>query len=446
LAAPLVASLLSASLLSGCMTDEPTEDCSPEGQKLFVASVMYTAYYWNDKLPPWSSLRLDQYDSPAAVLDALRYKLLDRYSNVQDAAALQSFYAGKLVGLGYRLTRLEDGTVQVLEVYAGSPAASGGMQRGMTLDLINGLSPAQIDELDAWGSVFGADEPGVLVDLEVTDRTGAAQHLTLEKAELQVTGVADSQLFDTDTGKVGYLLFDQFIGPSADALRSTFAAFQREGVTQLVVDLRYNGGGEMDVAQELASLLVGPAKTGSTFVTYDFNDNLSSWETTAPIDDYPEGLSLPKIAFIVGSGTASASEALVNGTVPLAEVGIIGERTYGKPVGFNGFRFCGQILQPVTFALANADGASDYYDGLAPTCEVSDDLAHELGDPAEARLTAALRWLADGTCPTPPATTAASALGVSANLGAPSPRPAPLREPPWRRGHPADSARAHDWF
>ena len=101
---------------------------------------------------------------------------------------------------------------------------------------------------------------------------------------------------------------------------------------------------------------------------------------------------------ITTRGSASASEAIINGLRPYMDVKVVGDTTYGKPVGQYGFDFCEKVLYPVAFLVTNARGEADYFDGIPADCAAADDVDHALADPREASLAEALYVVRNGRC------------------------------------------------
>ena len=242
---------------------------------------------------------------------------------------------------------------------------------------------------------------------------------------------------DTRAGKVGYLHFRTFFGDANQRLLEEFAQFRSAGVRNLIVDLRYNGGGSVPIAEGLATLIGGPElfeNNRRTVMSRRIHNRLLAgfgWDQTsyfgcgaygspdlvAKCENESSLRDLEKVVFITSGGSASSSELVITSLQPYENVALVGERTYGKPVGQYGFNFCRQdpnddgsglaLLWPVSFATVNSQGFEDYYGGLPVECEVSDDLSNPLGAPEEARIAAALRYIETGSCgasaSTPPA-------------------------------------------
>ncbi|MNL26770.1 Peptidase family S41 [compost metagenome] len=193
--------------------------------------------------------------------------------------------------------------------------------------------------------------------------------------------------------------------------------------TELVVDLRYNGGGLLDLASELAFMVAGEANTrGKTFEATRFNakhterdpvtgrtlDPILFWSTASgfsvPYDQPLPSLDLRRVYVLTGPDTCSASEAFINGLRGIdIDVIQIGGTTCGKPYGFYPQDNCGTTYFSVQFDGVNAKGFGGYADGFTPTCFVPDDFGHALGDSQEALLAAALAHQVTGACPALPA-------------------------------------------
>jgi hypothetical protein len=232
------------------------------------------------------------------------------------------------------------------------------------------------------------------------------------KRLVTIPTVSLTSVVDIDGRKVGYLFFRNFVQPSKAALTEAFAALKTAGATELVLDLRYNGGGLVEVAVDLASLIGGTRTSGQVMLNYVHNDRIGPILNKSTRFANPEqALNLQRLVVITTRGSASASELVINSLRPYIPVTIIGDTTYGKPVGQYGLRFCDKVLYPVAFSIKNANLEGDFFDGLAVDCAAGDDYTHQLGDPAEASFAEALTFVRTGAC-SPKATTEARALRV----------------------------------
>ena len=208
-----------------------------------------------------------------------------------------------------------------------------------------------------------------------------------------------TRVVDIDGRRVGYLFFRNFVSPSTAALTDAFAALKTAGANELVLDLRYNGGGLVDVAVHLASLIGGTRTNGQVMLNYIHNDKIGPiLNKTTQIHDRRSALNLQRLVVITTRASASASELAINSLRAYIPVTIIGDTTYGKPVGQYGLRFCDKVLYPVAFSIKNANLEGDFFDGLPVDCPAGDDYTHQLGDTAEASFAEALTFIRTGAC------------------------------------------------
>ncbi|HEY8054054.1 MAG TPA: S41 family peptidase [Steroidobacteraceae bacterium] len=371
------------------------------------------------------------------------------------------------VDIGYGLTWVLVAAAPPRQVFAAyvwtgaapTPAASAGVVRGDEVisidgvDMINASDSASISTLNAGLSPSSAGESHTFVFQDPV--TSAQSTVTLTAAAVTETPVPMVTPLSTATGAVGYILFNDHIATAEQELIAGIQQLKNANVTDLVLDLRYNGGGYLDIASELAYMIAGPGPTaGKGFDQQTWNDQHPStnpvtgapltptpFHTTSQGFSGPSGTALPylglaRVFVLSSSHTCSASEAVINGLTGVnVQVIQIGQTTCGKPYGFYAQDNCGTTYFSIEFQGNNAQGFGAYTDGFSPQnsvtptsavlpgCSVADDFSHQLGDPAEGRLNAALGYRAGVACPTPPATSVAPlsrALSVS------------VRQAPWR--------------
>ncbi|MGE0362345.1 MAG: S41 family peptidase [Vicinamibacterales bacterium] len=370
--------------------------CSTTGQNLFVRDALEELYLWYRELPPVDAAA---YDSPEAYLDAVRYRPRDTsFSYITSRAASDAFYSeSQYIGFGLS-TSTATGELRVLQVFDDSPATEAGLARGARITAVGGVAA---DTLIADGTVdqaFGAASEGVEIAIAFETRDGAARTATMRKRPVTIPTVSLTRVFDVDGRRVGYVFFRNFVRPSTAALDAAFASLAEAGVTELVLDLRYNGGGLVDVAVHLASLIGGSATANQVFAEYRHNDRNRRRDETLRFAAPAHALGLSRVVVIASRASASASELVINGLRPFVAVTVVGDRTYGKPVGQYVLPFCDRVLAPVAFSMVNANGQGDYFDGLAAECPAGDDIGRDLGDAAEASLAEALVVVRTGTC------------------------------------------------
>jgi len=245
-----------------------------------------------------------------------------------------------------------------------------------------------------------------------------------------VTGVSVLSL--PGGAKAGYLSLKDFI-PGAEApLKSAFANFASQGASELILDLRYNGGGRISTSTLLASLVAGVTRNGLDFALLNFNSRHQADNYAFKLGGV-SNLGYSRVVVLTGSRTCSASELIVNGLKPYVNVVTLGNTTCGKPVGFSPRDNCGSTYSAVNFESLNANGQGRYYDGISATCAAADDFSGVLGEASEKLTAAALGYLQTGSCPV-----AVAPGPQSRALGLPRATNRPTTEPGERQGMWAD--------
>ena len=377
-------------------------NCSAAGKNLYVRDVLTRYYLWYPFLPALDPVR---YDSPEAYLEAVRYRPIDHaYSYVTSREANEAFYSeSQFIGFGFS-TRVDGTTLRVLQVFEGSPAEQAGLGRGQQIISIDGRSVRALIESNQIGTAFGPAEVGLEVEVAFETRDGVMTQARMTKRAVTIPTVSLSRVFDVDGRRVGYVFFRNFVRPSTAALDNAFAALKAAGVTELVLDLRYNGGGLVDVAVHLGSLIGGAPTNGRVMATYAHNDKQRARDEVLRFASVDHALGLSRLVVVTTAASASASELVINALRPYMPVVVVGQRTYGKPVGQYGFPFCDKVLAPVYFSIRNALDEGDYYDGIPADCAAADDITHDLGDAAEGSLGEALQVIRTGACTAAPGT------------------------------------------
>jgi hypothetical protein len=371
-------------------------DCSIPAKNARLLGLMKDAYLWYDKVPDVDPAA---YDSPQALLEDLVYAEIDHWSSIAPKEVSTAYYGeGRRVGLGIRTRFDTDDTLRLSLIYAGSPADDAGLTRGDRILAINGKTLAEIEAEELWDTILGPDEEGVDVAMTIERLDGTTADLAMEKRSFKFETTHTHRVFPHAGRTVGYLLFDRFLSTSDAELDAVFASFKQSGVNELVLDLRYNGGGLIDVALHLASLIAGSASDGDLFTKILHNDRHPNWNKDQIFAASDASLDLKRVFIITTELTASSSELLINGLFPHVDVRLIGGATYGKPVGSGAWNDCDNVLRPISFRMANAEGRADYFNGLSADCFADDDLDLPLGDETEASLAEALHFMSDGTC------------------------------------------------
>ena len=421
-------------------------------EQTWVRSWIDETYLWYREVP--STYQPQSFSTAKAYFDVLKTtattasgKPKDQFHFTYTTAEWEASLNGVELGYGMllALTRTTPPRKAVISIVEpGSPADLAGLRRGDVLQTVDGADfvhapdTASVTILNAglFPKAQGIHTLGL-------SRGGTVLSATLQAVEVSTSAVQNERIIDTPTGKVGYLTFNTHNNVAERQLVETMGRFQAAGISDLVLDVRYNGGGYLDVASELAYMIAGPQVTaGKTFEQVLANDktrpeapvpfHAQSQGFPAP-NSLPKGTPLPslglkRVTLLTTGNTCSASEAIINGLRGVdVQVNLIGGTTCGKPYGFFPAPNCGTTYFAVQFQGVNAKGFGDFADGMAPTCDVADDYQHQLGDPAEGMLAAALRYRSSGSC-----TPATGALRLLSSVESPADTDTRLLRPAYK--------------
>jgi hypothetical protein len=409
------ATVLLLALLSACgggrdidaVATPPAASCSVDDQKAWLVRYLDQSYFWYALAPrpdPAGFGDLDDFFE-ARLYDGSNPAFpRDRWSGWSSTESFQRFYGeGASMGYGVSVAGLEldrDGSrpLWVRYVEPASPAGLAGVVRGDEVLTINGRAAGELVAADDFAALTAENE-GDTLTLRLR-RAGAERTVVLRAAVFSLTPVQGVQVSTTPGGrKLGYLMVKDMVSQSLPAVDSAFARFRAEGVQDIVLDLRYNGGGLVSTSARIASYLAGPANAGRTYAQLRYSDRASASNQRFAFDNVA-GTALPRVLVLAGRRTCSASEQLVNGLRGVGvQVELIGEASCGKPVGFVPVQSCSRSWSIVNFESVNERGEGRYWDGFAPTCAVAEDFqspANSAADP----LFAAAQARADGAaCP-----------------------------------------------
>jgi carboxyl-terminal processing protease len=350
-------------------------------------------YFWNDSLP---KVNLTNYSNPEDLLEDIRYSK-DKWSYISTKQEENEYYnEGTYIGHGFAYAADNDGKVRISYVFQSSDLANDAITRGWKINKINGTS---VDENSNISDLLGSSDIGVSNTFEFESPAAAILTRTYSKKEITINTVLYRSVITVGAKKVGYIVFESFINPSKTELNNAFTYFKSQGVTELIVDLRYNGGGLMDIANHLAGLIIPDRLNDDLFLKYIHNKDRTSQNGSYKFKVNSNSLKLERVYFITTNGSASASEALINGLKPYLEVYMVGDNSYGKPVGMYSFesRLSDYVYVPITFKIVNSEGIGDYYEGLSADAFADDDVTHDFGDIQESSLAEALNHIQYGS-------------------------------------------------
>ncbi len=425
--------------LTGCKKDpveiNPTAATSATSVNDWILATMKDYYYWNDKLPA----NPDKTLAPDKFFGSLLYKYNatsnpegDRFSFIRASATeLKAAISGetKTTGMEFDLLLRAQGSTDVigvvLYVLPGSPADKAGIKRNDIFYSVNGTNLTTTNYATLlFGDVpmqtfgFTTAQNGTLVNSATTKSVTAVV--------FQENPVFKDSVYTLGAKKVGYLLYNQFVpGPNGSSVASydnqldaIFGKFKTQGINELVLDLRYNPGGSVASATNLASLVVkglnGQPKV--PFARTEWNPQI-----TAALKNDPRygndfffnyftnkttniGSQLARLYVLTTDRTASASELIINGLRPFMPVNTVGGTTVGKNVGSitltdQANKANTWAIQPITFRSFNKNNESNYFEGFKPTVAVNEPYGalFPLGDTRDALLAAALSHMAGQT-------------------------------------------------
>ncbi len=376
---------------------------NPEQNKL-TKSVLYEVmkewYLWYETMPV---VNPDDYHSLNALLDALRYSPTDRWSYVMSTEEYDRYYdRGEYIGHGIGLIGDAGGNLWTGWVYEESPAQDQGIERGWIILSINGENITNETNLD---SLLGDNEEGVMNSFTFRKPGGQTINLDIEKQIVDINSVLYSDIINVNDTKVGYLVYQHFLVTSVEELDTVFKGFQDNQINDIIVDLRYNPGGQVDVAQHLGSLIAGEYAIKRDFVILEYNDQKSERNLTRPFLDV-EYMMTPtpeRVFFITTARSASASELVINGLFGLTgltrpfEIYLVGDDTHGKPVGSISAKYVDSTLIPITFRYMNRKNEGGFFDGLPANSYIEEDITKDFGDPEEPLLQEVLYFIENGS-------------------------------------------------
>jgi hypothetical protein len=340
----------------------------------------------------------------------------DLYSGFQSTESFNRFFgSGQTLGYGVAVNGLEavaQGATRLFVRYVEplSPAAQAsalprGLERGDEIVQINNTPVATLIAADDF-SALSAAAVGNLLRLDVRRGGNPVVTVTLAAAEFTLTPVQSGQVVRSQGGRrLGYVFVKDMINEvqtRSPTLGSVMAGFQAQGVQDIVLDLRYNGGGLVSMGATVASFVSGSPRSGQVFTRLLYNDKQSTNNREFAFSNPGNWSGLSRVYVLTGERTCSASEQVING---LRGVGVnvvaIGDVTCGKPVGFlpadDGW---GTTYSIVNFEGVNARNEGRYFDGLLPTCAVAEDFSRPIGDLSDPLLVAAAFHADGGGCPT----------------------------------------------
>lgn len=434
-------------------TPAPTGTCALSSRQQWADAAIREWYLFPETLP--ASLNGGDYATLTAYIDALtataRAQGRDRFFTYVTSIAEENafFNSGASAGFGIRLQYdTAARRVFIVEVFENAPAGSAGLVRGDEITAI-GTSPGDLrsvsDIMAADGTAgittaLGPSTAGTARTLQLTG-TGGNRTLSITKADYSLTPVSPdygTRVIEQNGVKVGYVNLRTFISSADQQLITAFSLLKAQGVRNLIIDLRYNGGGLVATAELLSDLLGGDRFTSDVQAVTTYRPEKASNNTTRRFQPRSASIAPLKLAFITTRASASASEFVINAMLPYLgnNVAMVGANSFGKPVGQIAIdrSACDDRLRVVAFSTRNSAGSDNYYSGLASvvpnTCQAADDYTQPLGSAAESSVRTALDFIAGRSCTPIPTGQTGQSLAAGRALLQPAAPTAAQRETP----------------
>ena len=404
--------LLTGFMLSACggggsnggNTTAPVNICQRSDINAQVYCALQQDYLWYRDLP--ASINPDNYASPEALLQAVAAPQ-DRYSFILTAEEYQDRYINAtFFGFGFSSVRADnDSALQIAFVYDDGSAAQNGLRRGDKITEIEGVSVSQwLSRLDAGAisseDIYGPNESGVVRNFVWQKPDGSQVSADFIKSDVTTNTVLHRSVVQQDDKRVGYLVFNSFIELSESELQQAFEYFAAQGANELVLDLRYNGGGLIRVANQLSTQIAQRNVQGQVFVKYRYNDKNTAKNNTTlfSLGAGSTSLNLGRVFILTTAGSCSSSELVINALSPFIDVVQIGGTTCGKPVGQQPDQIGNYVLFAINFQTVNALDQGDYFDGLVPECQVPEQINGDWGIANDPLYAEAMQYIRSGSC------------------------------------------------
>ena len=411
-----IVTILSIMLFTSCKKNDNFNPTGNDEINLYIWRAMNGFYLWQENVPDLDDNRFSNvgqvyenyadFASPRDVFQSLLYQpgTVDRFSViVEDYVALENSFQGINVsnGMEFGLVRFATNTSNVFGyvryIVPNSDAATKGVSRGMIFTEVDGT---QLTDTNFGSLLFGTNNNYTitLADYNNGDPIANTNTIALTKTQIQENPVHITTTITEGAHKIGYLMYNQFSSSFDGQLNAAFAQLQSENITDLIIDLRYNGGGSVRTATFLGGMVTGQfngqlysqeiwnSKVRDAVDPSNFINNFTNQLNNGTINEPLNNLNLTRVYFITTGSTASASELVMNSLSSYIDVNSVGTTTIGKIHGSvtlydsdNLTRTGANLnpnhtwaIQPLVLEIANADG-SNAPGGIVPTVNLSED-------------------------------------------------------------------------
>lgn len=399
---PFLALVIAAMLVSfGACKKKNKERSYDEIVMDTVVSYTKEIYLWNTQLPSTLPGK-----TPTEVMTNIRqYSMepgfsapVDRWSFAISKDEWNKVSTGVSADFGMRVFFRTSTDLRVASADKSGPAGIAGVQRGWKINSINGVTITDTSQSNfIVNTVYSS--PTTRFNFTLPDNS--TREITLNSQVFTGNPFVVDSVYTIGANKIGYLVLNSFLGDTTqmkNRFDQVFTKFNSAGITDLVVDLRYNGGGYVLLAAYLLNYIVPSSGNGQMMLTEAYNSKYASKFNETVLFQKKGSLNLNRIFFIVTKQSASASELTINSIRPFMDVKIVGPtNSHGKPVGYGGYSAGPWYFFPVSFKTINKNNEANYYNGFAPDYISADGLDKNWGDVNEACLFRAMRFITTGS-------------------------------------------------
>jgi len=407
----LIAVAAGLCFLISCKKNDVKQNTTPPSpppvtgtDKIKDSVVLYSRdiYLWYSQIP--SSFNGQTYSDPDKIMTAIRNystepgfsQPVDRWSFAIKQQEWDNVSSGAAQDFGMNVFFKAEGDLRVRYVEKSSPAGRAGIRRGWRVTKINGSTA--ITTANA-STIIDAVYNSSAGSFSFEKPDGSTADINLSSAAYQEHPVFFDSVYTVGAKKVGYMVFNSFLGDTTEInneFQRIFSKFAQQNISEVAIDLRYNGGGYVSTQERLADYLVKSSANGQLMMKQQFNDKYTQYNESTNFQKLGS-VNLSRVFFIVSSSTASASELLINNLKPYLDVVLTGpSKTYGKPVGFFPIPVGDWYIFPVSFRTTNKNGEGNYFNGLALNNQVADGLDKDWGDVNESAFASVLRYINSG--------------------------------------------------
>ena len=349
-------------------------------------------YYWADNIP--TDFPTENYTNLSELLRGVEHPQ-DRYSSVFDLDYIRGVFLGTPEDFGFGGTTLDDfGSIVLGYVYKSSPAGEAGLTRGCKILMIDDQTPK------SYGSNLSLILTQKTLKFLVQFPDETTKEITLTQKNYKIDPILHYSVIEQSGKRIAYLVLNSFIGVEDEELDEVFSEFKAQNVTDLILDLRYNGGGYLSTVNHVANLVIPQQYHNYAFVMPKYNSTRQAEYgenvVTYVLKRKYSSLDIRKLVVITTKQSASGSEVLINNLRPYMTVKTVGSQTYGKPTFNRLYEIENSGLYLTLGITGNVQGKANYFEGIPADGLATDDNTLDFGNLEEASLKEALYYLENG--------------------------------------------------